>query len=147
MSMATSDYYELLGVSRDASEADLKKAYRKLAVKYHPDKNPGDAAAEAKFKEVSEAYDVLKDVDRKAAYDRFGHAAFDGGMGGGGPRPGGGQQGDFASAFSDVFDDLHARIKWHRAALLVVGGVLLLGVIITAVAVWRLLPVNGWQCL
>ena len=81
--MATTDYYELLGVSRDASEADLKKAYRKLAVKYHPDKNPGDAAAEAKFKEISEAYDVLKDADKRAAYDRYGHAAFkQGGMGG-----------------------------------------------------------------
>lgn len=80
--MATTDYYELLGVSRDASEADLKKAYRKLAVKYHPDKNPGDAAAEAKFKEISEAYDVLKDADKRAAYDRYGHAAFkQGGMG------------------------------------------------------------------
>jgi molecular chaperone DnaJ len=80
--MATTDYYQLLGVSRDASEADLKKAYRKLAVKYHPDKNPGDTAAEAKFKEISEAYDVLKDADKRAAYDRYGHAAFkQGGMG------------------------------------------------------------------
>ena len=80
--MASTDYYELLGVSRDASEADLKKAYRKLAVKYHPDKNPGDEAAEAKFKEISEAYDVLKDADKRAAYDRYGHAAFkQGGMG------------------------------------------------------------------
>jgi molecular chaperone DnaJ len=80
--MATTDYYQLLGVSHDASEADLKKAYRKLAVKYHPDKNPGDTAAEAKFKEISEAYDVLKDADKRAAYDRYGHAAFkQGGMG------------------------------------------------------------------
>jgi molecular chaperone DnaJ len=81
------DYYELLGVSRDVSDSDLKKAYRKQAVKYHPDKNPGDAAAEAKFKEISEAYDVLKDADKRAAYDRYGHAAFkQGGMG----SPGGG---------------------------------------------------------
>lgn len=81
------DYYELLGVGRDASADELKKAYRKLAVKYHPDKNPGDASAEAKFKEISEAYDVLKDEDKRAAYDRYGHAAFtQGGMG----RPGGG---------------------------------------------------------
>lgn len=81
------DYYELLGVSRDASADELKKAYRKLAVKYHPDKNPGDAEAEAKFKEISEAYDVLKDEDKRAAYDRYGHAAFkQGGMG----RAGGG---------------------------------------------------------
>jgi molecular chaperone DnaJ len=84
------DYYELLGVSRDASEADLKKAYRKLAVKYHPDKNPGDASAEAKFKEISEAYDVLKDADKRAAYDRYGHAAFkQGGMGNAGGGMGG----------------------------------------------------------
>ena len=88
--MATG-YYELLGVSRDVSDSDLKKAYRKQAVKYHPDKNPGDEAAEAKFKEISEAYDVLKDSDKRAAYDRYGHAAFkqggmgntSGGMGGG----------------------------------------------------------------
>ena len=84
------DYYELLGVARDASEADLKKAYRKLAVKYHPDKNPGDATAEAKFKEISEAYDVLKDADKRAAYDRYGHAAFkQGGMGNAGGGRGG----------------------------------------------------------
>ncbi len=76
--MAKADYYELLGVGRDASAEELKKAYRKLAVKYHPDKNPGDASAEAKFKEISEAYDVLKDAEKRSAYDRFGHAAFQG---------------------------------------------------------------------
>ena len=70
--MAKADYYELLGVGRDASAEELKKAYRKLAVKYHPDKNPGDASAEAKFKEISEAYDVLKDAEKRSAYDRFG---------------------------------------------------------------------------
>jgi molecular chaperone DnaJ len=96
--MAT-DYYELLGVSRDASAADLKKAYRKLAVKYHPDKNPGDTAAEAKFKEISEAYDILKDDEKRAAYDRYGHAAFtQGGMG----RAGGGGAGGFGG--HDPFD-------------------------------------------
>jgi molecular chaperone DnaJ len=80
--MATTDYYQLLGVSREATADELKKAYRKLAVKYHPDKNPDDAAAEAKFKEISEAYDILKDTDKRAAYDRYGHAAFQqGGMG------------------------------------------------------------------
>lgn len=89
--MATTDYYELLGASRDASADELKKAYRKKAVKYHPDKNPGDAAAEAKFKEISEAYDVLKDADKRAAYDRYGHAAFQqGGMGRAGGGGGGG---------------------------------------------------------
>ena len=90
MSMATSDYYELLGVSKSATPEELKKAYRKLAVKYHPDKNPGDASAEAKFKEVSEAYDVLKDTEKRAAYDRYGHAAFtQGGMGNAGGGMGG----------------------------------------------------------
>jgi molecular chaperone DnaJ len=77
--MAKRDYYEVLGVARDASEEDLKKAYRKLAMQYHPDRNQGDASAEGKFKDVSEAYDALKDAEKRAAYDRFGHAAFDGG--------------------------------------------------------------------
>ena len=85
--MSKADYYETLGVSRDATADEMKKAYRKLAVKYHPDKNPGDAAAEAKFKEISEAYDILKDEEKRAAYDRFGHAAF---QGGGMGRAGGG---------------------------------------------------------
>lgn len=94
------DYYELLGVARDASADELKKAYRKLAVKYHPDKNPGDAAAEAKFKEISEAYEILKDEDKRAAYDRYGHAAFtQGGMG----RPGGGGGGFGGHDPFDIF--------------------------------------------
>ena len=83
--MATKeDYYDLLGVSREATAEEMKKAYRKQAVKYHPDKNPGDAAAEEKFKEISHAYEVLKDPQKRAAYDRYGHAAFESG-GGGGP--------------------------------------------------------------
>ena len=104
--MATkTDYYELLGVARGASEADIKKAYRKKAMELHPDRNRDDPRAETHFKEVNEAYDVLKDGQKKAAYDRFGHAAFENG-GGGGFRPGAGGNAVFASAFSDVFDDL-----------------------------------------
>jgi len=108
--MAKRDYYEVLGLKRGASAEEIKKAYRQKAKDLHPDRNKDDPDAERLFKEVGEAYDVLKDPEKKAAYDRFGHAAFEAGMGGnGGPRPGAGGaggQGDFASAFSDVFDDL-----------------------------------------
>jgi len=94
------DYYEILGVERSVTEDDLKKAYRKLAVKFHPDKNPDDDSAEAKFKEVGEAYEVLSDASKRAAYDRYGHAAFHGGMGGGG---GGGGFHDPFEVFREVF--------------------------------------------
>jgi len=113
--MAQQDYYDLLGVSRGASADELKKAYRKLAMKYHPDKNAGDKESEKKFKEISEAYDVLKDEQKRAAYDRFGHAAFEGGMGGAGGGGGGGgfhQAGDFdfeASGFGNIFDDMFSE--------------------------------------
>jgi molecular chaperone DnaJ len=100
--MAKRDYYEVLGVARGASEADLKSAFRKLAMKYHPDRNPGDKDCEHHFKEVNEAYDVLKDAQKRAAYDRFGHAAFEHGMGGAGA----GFGADFASSFADIFEDL-----------------------------------------
>lgn len=94
-------YYETLEVDRTADESKLKAAFRKLAMKWHPDRNPGDAASEIRFKEINEAYEVLKDGDKRAAYDRFGHAAFEQGAGGG---PGFGA--GFASSFSDIFEDL-----------------------------------------
>ncbi len=100
--MAKRCYYETLGVSRTADEAELKAAFRKAAMKWHPDRNPGDKQCEHRFKEINEAYDVLKDDQKRAAYDRFGHAAFENGMGRGGQ----GFGADFASAFSDIFDDL-----------------------------------------
>jgi len=99
--MAKRDYYEILGVNKSASPETIKQSYRKLAVKYHPDKNKGEKAAEEKFKEASEAYHVLSNKERKQNYDNFGHAAFDG-MGGG---RGGFENFDFSSSFSDIFED------------------------------------------
>lgn len=102
------DYYELLGVNRSASADDIKKAFRKLAMQHHPDRNPGDKEAEKKFKEVNHAYDILKDAEKRAAYDRYGPAAFEGGMGPGGQGgPFGGAQGfDFGSVFGDIFEEM-----------------------------------------
>ena len=100
--MAKADYYESLGVARDADASDLKKAYRKAAMKYHPDRNQGDAEAEAKFKEVNEAYEVLSNSQKRVAYDRYGHAAFENAGG----SSGGGTGFDFASGFADIFDEM-----------------------------------------
>ena len=97
------DYYEVLGVSKGASDSEIKSAYRKLAKKYHPDMNPGDKEAEAKFKEASEAYAVLSDADKRRQYDQFGHAAFDGGAGGAGGFDFGGM--DMGDIFGDIFGD------------------------------------------
>ena len=99
------DYYEVLGVDKNADEAALKKAYRVLAKKYHPDTNPGDKEAEAKFKEASEAYAVLSDPEKRRQYDQFGHAAFDGGAGGGGGFTNMNMD-DIFGSFGDIFGDL-----------------------------------------
>src|SRR5215207_7322114 len=104
--MAKRDYYEILGVTREVSDAELKVAFRKLAMKHHPDRNPGNKEAEAHFKEVNEAYDALKDPQKRASYDRFGHAAFEGG-GRSGFEAGG--FGSFSDIFNDIFEDLAGR--------------------------------------
>src|SRR5436305_11757808 len=100
--MAKRDYYEVLGVVKGSSEAEMKAAYRKLAMVHHPDRNPGDKDCEHRFKEINEAYEVLKDSDKRAAYDRFGHAAFEHG----GPGTPGNFGADFGSAFSDLFEGI-----------------------------------------
>ena len=98
--MSKRDFYDVLGVDRGADEKVLKSAYRKKAMQYHPDRNPGDAAAEANFKDINAAYEALKDPQKRAAYDRFGHAAFE--QGG----PGSGMGGDFGASMSDIFEDI-----------------------------------------
>ncbi len=122
--MAKRDYYEILGVAKNASEDEIKKSYRKLAMKHHPDRNPDDKDAEEKFKEAKEAYEMLSDPQKRAAYDHFGHAGVDpnaaaGGFGSGG---GAGFNGGFAEAFGDIFGDIFGgaggarRCPWRRAA-------------------------------
>ncbi len=109
--MAKQDFYELLGVPREANADAIKKAFRKLAMKCHPDRNPGDKAAEQKFKDINEAYDVLKDEQKRAAYDRFGHAAFEnGGRGAAGADFG------FATGFADIFDEMFGEFMGSAAA-------------------------------
>ena len=116
--MAKQDYYEILGVSKTAEEREIKKAYKRLAMKYHPDRNQGDKEAEAKFKEIKEAYEVLTDAQKRAAYDQYGHAAFEqGGMGGGGFGGGGfGGGADFSDIFGDVFGDIFGGGRGRQRA-------------------------------
>jgi len=106
--LSKKDYYSLLNVSRSATPEEIKKAYRKLAMQYHPDKNPGDKKAEEKFKEFSEAYEILSDAKKREAYDQFGHAGAQGGFGGAGPGPfgAGGNQENFQDMFGDVFSEI-----------------------------------------
>ena len=105
------DYYEVLGVPKNASDDEIKKAYRKLAMKYHPDRNQGDASAEAKFKEVKEAYEMLSDSEKRQAYDQFGHAGVDPNMRGGAGGAGGFGAGGFADAFGDIFGDIFGQAR------------------------------------
>ena len=129
----STDFYETLGASRDASPDDLKKAFRKLAMQYHPDKNPGDDEAEQKFKEIKQAYEVLRDDQKRAAYDRYGHDAFENAAAGGGGQGGFGFGG---GGFADIFDEMfgeftsgrrgggaarlgtqpHSGVAWHGVA-------------------------------
>ncbi|HIJ38541.1 MAG TPA: DnaJ domain-containing protein, partial [Rhodospirillaceae bacterium] len=110
--MSKRDFYEVLGIAKGASAEDIKKAYRKLAMQFHPDRNPDEPTAEQKFREVNEAYDVLKDEQKRAAYDRFGHAAFEQGRGFGGGGPGGDFH--FASGFADIFDEMFGDFMGGR---------------------------------
>lgn len=102
MAASKRDYYEILGVNRDASEEEIKKSYRKLAMKYHPDRNPDNPKAEEQFKEAKEAYETLSDDQKRAAYDQYGHAAFEHGGGG----AGGFSSAGFGDAFGDIFGDI-----------------------------------------
>ncbi|MBK1735102.1 molecular chaperone DnaJ [Halorhodospira abdelmalekii] len=114
--MAKRDYYEALGVAKNASDAEIKKAYRRMAQKYHPDRNPGDEKAAERFKEAKEAYEILSDAQKRAAYDQFGHAGVDPSAGGRGYGPGGPSPQDFQDIFSDVFGDIFgAGVRGGRA--------------------------------
>jgi molecular chaperone DnaJ len=115
--MAKRDYYEVLGVNRDADDETVKKAYRRLAMKFHPDRNPGDKSAEEKFKEAKEAYEVLSEAERRAAYDRYGHAGVDPAMAGGAGFGGAGFGGGFAEAFGDIFGDIFGQGRANRSSV------------------------------
>src|ERR1043165_7117827 len=111
--MSKRDYYKVLDVPRTATEADVKKAYRRLAMKFHPDRNPGDKSAEEKFKEAKEAYEVLCEADRRAAYDRYGHAGVSNSAAGGAAGAG---FGGFAEAFGDIFGDIFGQNRGNRSS-------------------------------
>src|SRR5947208_16734915 len=108
--MAKQDFYDILGVSKSADADELKRAYRKLAMQLHPDRNPGDKSAEHKFKDINESYDVLKDDQKRAAYDRFGHAAFENGSRGPGDFAGG-----FSGGFANIFEEMFGAMGGGRA--------------------------------
>src|ERR1700686_2830031 len=108
--MAKQDFYDILGVSKSADADELKRAYRKLAMQFHPDRNSGDKSAEQKFKNINEAYDVLKDDQKRAAYDRFGHAAFENGSRGPGFSAGG-----FPGGFPDIFEEIFGAMGGRRS--------------------------------
>ena len=112
--MAKRDYYEVLGLKRDAGDQDVKNAFRKLAKEYHPDCRPGDVEAETRFRELNEAYEVLKDPRKRAAFDRYGHAAFEGGSGAPGGAGGYGFGADFSASMSEIFDDLFGEFMGGR---------------------------------
>src|SRR5258708_1952791 len=107
--MAKQDFYDILGVSKSADADELKRAYRKLAMQFHPDRNPGDTSAEHKLKDINEAYDGLKDDQKRAAYDRFGHAAFENGSRGPGDFAGG-----FSGGFADIFEEMFGAMGGRR---------------------------------
>src|SRR5205085_3903447 len=109
--MAKQDFYDVLGVGKSADADELKRAYRKLAMQYHPDRNSGDKSAELKFKDISEAYDVLKDDQKRAAYDRYGHAAFENGSRGPGDF---GFGGGFTGGFADIFEEMFGAMGAGR---------------------------------
>ncbi|EEF27225.1 chaperone protein DNAj, putative, partial [Ricinus communis] len=110
MAAAKKDYYEVLGVNRDASEEEIKKAFKKLAMKFHPDRNPDNPKAEESFKEAKEAYEILSDDQKRAAYDQYGHAGVDPSMGGGGFN-----SGNFSDAFGDIFGDIFGGARNQRS--------------------------------